>query len=93
MENNVKESLNKEYGLELLECVLKELAKIPGFERLALVTHANDFIANEYKKEADALLSGDNGAGYTEQKSKLEALLQDKREQIIKILDIETLPF
>jgi hypothetical protein len=92
MENNTKELLNKEYGLELMGCVLDELAKIPGFERVAIIKHAHELLTKECKNEAAALLSSEgDGAVYTALRNKLDALLPGKKERLVEILEIENI--
>lgn len=58
MANNAKELISKEYGLELIGCVLSELSKIEGFERLAIIKHAHDLLIKECKDDTATFLSG-----------------------------------
>jgi hypothetical protein len=91
MEKNKKDLLSKEYGLELIGFVLDELSKIPGFDRLEMIKRSHDFVVNEYKKDASMLLPDDEESEYTDTKNRLSALLLEKKEQIVKIIDVENL--
>lgn len=92
MTTTILGQIHKEYGLEIMDCVIKELLLIPGFERLAMVKHAYEFLAKECTDETAALYSSEsNKAEYAELKIKLEALLLEKKEQLINLLEIENI--
>jgi hypothetical protein len=83
------ELLRKEYGLCLLGCVLDELSKTPGFERLAIAIHAHNLLVKGCADEAAAF--ADN-AEYAALKNNLDTILADKKARLVTLLEVENIP-
>lgn len=92
MGTDARELISKEYGLELIGCLLNEIGKLPGFDRLAVVKHAHELLSKECKNEAETILSGNTGGEYTELKNKLAVMLTEKKEQLIELVEINNIP-
>lgn len=89
MELTVSTQISKEYGLEIVNCMLNELSNIPSFERLVILEHAHRFLVKECSDETAQLLSTENNkAEYMKLKSRMDALLPIKKEQLINILEM-----
>ena len=87
MSNRVIELIRKEYGLNILGCVITELSGIPGFEKILLTQRVYDGIAEELANEAAAVQADENeNQLYAALHSKLNNILPDKLDKIKKII-------
>ena len=82
----------KEYGLEVMDCILNELSKEQDFEKLNMVKHALDFLFKECAKETTSLTADEKSKSeYAALKNKLNTLLEDKKKQLKELFDIENI--
>ena len=93
MKSNIKEIACIQYNLELLSCMIGEMAKTKGFEGIEYLKASLNYVDAEYSKyKASHITRETDKAVYAHVESKMNALLSEKKPNLISLIDIDNIP-